>query len=393
MAKGNGSASGNGAGSGPVISFADLKGEIARLAVWRQDKPDAEFELELIRVAKQTGMGLRKLRRWIDTEIDPQGEQSDKQPLPATADEASGRVDQLKPDLVIQPGNLPAAVYAIRDEFKKTGEFYERGVPVRVVASKRGRLPQIVPLTVENVVIKVHERFRPVVPKWRGGRRRMEPVDLPDRAARQYLALRGEWDLPALEGISTAPLLTDDGGIRTAEGYDPASGLWCSKVPPVSVPERPSLAEAKEALYTLRRAFRTFAFADAPRRVEMMTGANGQTLEVEVVDLEQPPGRDESTLLAAVQGAVCRPSLHLAPAVMVNAAQLSGSGSGKGLLLCGISLIGFGVLPWRFTKGGSKRNPEELEKRLSAALLDAHPCLLLENVNSAVLQSETLESV
>src|SRR5437667_2527879 len=78
---------------------------------------------------------------------------------------------------------------------------------------------------------------------------------------------------------------------------------------------------------------------------------------------------------------------------MANAAQMSGSGSGKGLLLSGISLIAFGLMPWRFTKGGSKRHPEELEKRISAALLDAHPFLQLENVNNDVLMSETMESV
>jgi hypothetical protein len=245
---------------------------------------------------------------------------------------------------------------------------------------------------VENVILEVHKLYRPVFKKQDGRRGCIEPVNFPQLGARQYLALKGEWDLPPLEGTSTAPLLTDDGGIRTAEGYDPATGLWCTKIPAVSVPERPSEVEANEALHTLRRVFRTFAFADAPRRVEMMTGAKGQTLEVEVVDLEQDPGRDESTLLAALLGAVCRPSLYLAPAVMANAAQFSGSGSGKGLLLCGVSIIAFGVLPWRFTKGGSKRNPEELEKRISAALLDAHPSLLLENVNDATLQSETLES-
>ena len=77
---------------------------------------------------------------------------------------------------------------------------------------------------------------------------------------------------------------------------------------------------------------------------------------------------------------------------MANAAQLSGSGAGKGLLLCGVSVVAFGVLPWRFTKGGGKRNPEELEKRISAALLEGHPSWLIENVNNDVLQSETLES-
>ena len=52
----------------------------------------------------------------------------------------------------------------------------------------------------------------------------LEPVTLPDRVARMYLELDGEWDLPPLEGICTAPLLSADGN-RTAKGYDPLLGF------------------------------------------------------------------------------------------------------------------------------------------------------------------------
>jgi hypothetical protein len=52
------------------------------------------------------------------------------------------------------------------------------------------------------------------------------PVTLPDRVAQMYLDMFGEWNLLPLAGISTAPLLSPDGGIRTADGYDPGTGLW-----------------------------------------------------------------------------------------------------------------------------------------------------------------------
>jgi hypothetical protein len=386
----NGTGTGNDSavGSDGSVTLIDLEAEVARLKVLRAQALERDYEFALSRVAKRFDIPKRKLRNWVEED----GEQPDAEALALSVEGARAVVDELKPDFVIERGNLPAAVYAIRDAFVKERELYERGVPVRVVPSKRGGLPLIRPLTVENVILEVHKLYRPVVKKRQGGREWTEPVNFPQPGARLYLALNGEWELLPLEGISTAPLLTEDGGIRTAEGYDPASGLWCAKIPEVSVPERPSEAEAREALHTLRRAYRTFPFADAPRRREMMIGAKGKMLEVEVVDLEQPPGRDESTLLAAQVGAICRPSLHLAPATMANAAQLSGSGSGKGLLLCGVSMAALGVHPWRFTKGGSRRNPEELEKRLAAALLGGHPYLLLENVNNHVLQSETLES-
>ncbi len=388
--KGNGAGTGNGSalGSEGSVTLIDFKAEIARLKVLKPGMPAADFEFALSRAAKRFDVPKSKLRNWVD-EVD--GEPPDAEALALSVEGAPALVDELKPDLLIERGNLPATVYAIRDAFVEAGDMFARGVPVGVASGEHDGLPQIVPLAVENIILEVHERFRPVVKKREGGRVWIEPAMLPDRVARLYLALKGKWGLPRLEGISTAPLLTDDGGIRSAEGYDAASGLWCARVPAVSVPERPSKAEATEALHTLRRAFRTFAFADAPRRLEQMTSAKGETLDVEVVDLEQPPGRDESTLLTALVGAVCRASLHLAPGILINAAQ-SGSGSGKGLLLGGVSVTAFGVGPWTFTKGGGKRNPEELEKRISAALLEAHPCLLLDNVNNHVLLSETLES-
>ena len=63
-----------------------------------------------------------------------------------------------------------------------------------------------------------------------------------------YLDLYGEWKLPPLHGISTAPLLSADGSIRWAEGYDDKSELWCCNIPQLAPPTRPSRAEAEAAL-------------------------------------------------------------------------------------------------------------------------------------------------
>jgi hypothetical protein len=80
-----------------------------------------------------------------------------------------------------------------------------------------------------------------------------------------YLHLSGEWDLPPLAGITTAPVLSADGTVRAAQGYDAASQLWCATVPLLIIPERPSREQAEAALRLLRTVFRTFPFADAPR--------------------------------------------------------------------------------------------------------------------------------
>ena len=148
---------------------------------------------------------------------------------------------------------------------------------------------------------------------------------LPPSIARMYLSCRGEWDLPVLTGVTTAPLLSDDGSIRTAQGFDPTTGLWCESVPDVAllVPDNPTRDQAAAALLVVRNAFKTFCFADA----KTVT-----TDGVTVVDLSQPAGVDESSFLVSLLGAVCRASLWLAPGLLIRAAQHSGSGAGKGKL-------------------------------------------------------------
>ena len=111
----------------------------------------------------------------------------------------------------------------------------------------------------------------------------------------------------------------------------------------------------------VRDAFKTFCFADAKTIV---------TDGVTVVDLSQPAGMDESSFLVSLLGAVCRASLWLAPGSLIRAAQTSGSGAGKGKLARCICAVAYGRQPSAVTAGGSS---EELEKRISAALLEGRP--------------------
>ena len=70
--------------------------------------------------------------------------------------------------------------------------------------------------------------------------------------------------------------------------------------------------------------------------------------------------------------------------------QLSGAGTGKGLLVKAICIIASGVKPSAFTSG---HDAEEFDKRLTAALIEAHPAVFLDNFNSKELTSDILASV
>ena len=222
-----------------------------------------------------------------------------------------------KPHLFVHAGDLPATAEAVRDLFAASGKLFDRGVPARIIKPADGSLPSATPLTKHNVVMEAHRLCRPMKMDPKRG---LIEVTLPDRVAQMYLDMIGEWELPSLTGVSTAPLLSADGGIRAADGYDLTTRLWCCCVPKLWLPERPSRAEADTALRLLRQTFHTFPFADAPRRWD-------SSLRVDVVDITDPPGRDESSFLVALLTAICRQSLGLAPGVLITAPDVSGAGS------------------------------------------------------------------
>jgi len=286
------------------------------------------------------------------------------------------RKPDAKPDLIVHRGNLPLTAMQLRQLLPQSEYLFTRGVPVKVTLADG--FPIATPLTISLLVVEAHRLCQPI--RFNDKGERVE-VTLPDRVARMYLEMVGEWDLPPLEGITSAPLLSEDGSIRAIEGYDPETRLWGTGVPPLDIPERPTEAEAWSALNLLRTAFRTFPFGDAPR---VLKG------NVEVVDLSQPPGLDESAFLVGLMTAVCRASLWLVPGFLVTSAAISGAGTGKGLLVRAIGKIAFGIDLPAFTSGNDRH---ELDKRLVAKLVEAGPVLFLDNVNGVTLKSDTLASV
>ena len=194
-----------------------------------------------------------------------------------------------------------------------------------------------------------------------------------------------ETALRPIAGFCTMPLLLEDGTINTAQGYHEPSQLYCHGMPDILVPERPTRQDAEAALQQLRYAFRTFPFADSPTTTETITVDN-RSSELQVVDLEQPAARDESSFLAMLMTSVCRRSMKLAPALALTAPDISGAGTGKGMLIRAIGIVGTGTVVHVNSLG---RGPE-LEKGTVAALLQPDPMIVLDNLNKVVLRSQSL---
>jgi hypothetical protein len=290
-----------------------------------------------------------------------------------------------KPRLLVENCNPDQTVAALRDLLADAGGLYDRGVPVRIAFDQiqRGTIAQI--MTPDALVLMAHTICRPYVFKvTRDGMVAEVNARLPRSLAVMYLDWRGEWRLPPLNGISSAPQLQDDGTINSTEGYDLPTGMWCENVPDLTglVPAKPSMDHAAAALRLIRETFKTFCFADA-ETIEPAAGG------VATVDTSKTPGRDESSFLVALLAAVCRPSLHLVPGVLLRAAPVSGAGAGKGLLARCICIIAFGREPHAVTAGA---NAEELEKRIAAELIEGSPALFLDNLNNRAFRSDLLAS-
>jgi hypothetical protein len=287
-----------------------------------------------------------------------------------------------KPRLKIDRSHPQSTVTELRDILAVSGRLYERGTPVRVVFDRTLEGSVAHSMTADSLTLEAHFSCQPyALVKERGGWVECD-APLPTQMARMYLGWRGEWNLPPLNGIATTPLLSEDGSIRTARGYDGGTGLWCERVPDIGglVPLKPARSEAEAALTLIRDAFKTFCFADAETIAER---------GVSIVDLRKPPGLDESSFLASLLGSVCRPCLWLAPGSTFRAAPHSGSGAGKGKLVRCICALAYERQPSAVTAGGS---PEEMEKRISAALLEGGPAVLFDNFNNVTLRSASLES-
>jgi hypothetical protein len=98
-------------------------------------------------------------------------------------------------------------------------------MPVKVV-QPADRGPMAAPLTINIVVIEAHRLCRPVA---FNAKDEIVGVTLPERVARMYLDMHGEWNLPALAGISTAPLLAADGSICASVGMTRQAGCGAAR--------------------------------------------------------------------------------------------------------------------------------------------------------------------
>ena len=289
--------------------------------------------------------------------------------------------DDELPELVVMNSNPHETANALVAQLLPQNVLFRRDDHlVRVITPNDGGPPSIKAASVSSITDDAHAYTRPVKRvKGDDGKLQLQRCALPRAIAGIVQERVGVF--PKWRSFTNAPLLMPDGEIRVLDGYDSASGLYGLNPINVDVPPDPKEADAKAALLRVRRRSSTFPFEDAPT----VRGAGG----INLVDLTKPPGGDESAFLTGLLSAVAAPSLDFVPGLVVNAASLSGSGSGKSLLMQAVARIAHGnAIP----SVSATKVAEELEKKLASTLIKGHAMLFVQNYNGKVLQSDLIAS-
>ncbi len=291
-----------------------------------------------------------------------------------------------KPDLIVHAADKPATARAAAQLLAvlQPPRLFQRGDGAIAYVAHTQDGAELRNVTRDHLISLVHEYSQPVRRTEKG---RVE-TSFPDRAADlMFVIPPDEWPLPAITGVTSGPVVRLDGSIRTAPGFDAESGLFICDSPDLQelkVPENPIGQDARTSLHAIRRAFRTHAFADR-KTVEEQFKFKDAAVVIEVVDIKQPPGLDESAYLHMLLTAPLRATLWLAPAFVFRSPSISGSGVGKGMLAKAPSLIAFGELPLTASLG----NKKEFDKGLVGALRRGGHSLMIDNVNNRTLRSDT----
>jgi putative DNA primase/helicase len=164
---------------------------------------------------------------------------------------------------------------------------------------------------------------------------------------------RPAWPFPVLEGIIGAPTLRPDGSVLDTPGYDASTGLWFdsngTRYPALA--DKPTRDQARKAVKDVHDVLQDFPFV----------------------------GSGFAAALSAILSIVCRFTIR--GCVPLFAARSTTRGSGKGLLVDVLSIIGTGHPAPRWPQSD---NDEEDRKRLLTVAMAGDATMHIDNVVKAL---------
>lgn len=261
-----------------------------------------------------------------------------------------------RPAIKLEPGGLHEAATFGEQFLKLAGvPIFQRGnalvrpilAEVRASGDHRTKVAQLHPVDAAWLRDKLTAR----IAFFRFDRRRDDyvPCNAPLDVANTILARVGEWKVPVVTGVISAPTMRPDGSLLTQQGYDAATGLYLAGSPALpAMPDEPTRGDALQALDRLTALLDEFP----------IIGAASQAVAV-------------SALLTPIaRGAF--------PAAPMHCVSAPAPGSGKSFFIDVVAAIATGQRCPVLAPG---RNEEETEKRLGAAMLSGQPLVSIDNVN------------
>lgn len=258
-----------------------------------------------------------------------------------------------RPTIHIEDGSLPENIDALAAALARAPDLFAFGVNGELFVHLHPGTDHATMIEVSTAHLVELAGIHANILKYDGRIKDSRPADCPRRHAEAFLDRRHWPEQKRLLGVLSAPIVTTDGRLIAARGYDSQSGLFLSRDPAtlpgyVQVAQKPSISEAKAALDELRDAFRTWPFV-------------GEA--------------DLSAAVAALLSAILRRAVDAAPMVAIAA---TAAGSGKSLLADFIGVIATGS---KIPVMSLAAKEDETEKRIHAALLAGDQNLLIDNVS------------
>ncbi len=274
----------------------------------------------------------------------------------ATAGDGQGR-----PVIMVEQGEIASTASKAEDALRSAGvPIYQRGGELVFPVQSRSRTAG----GKVTITASFKEVTVPMLVDWLnrcadfqrydGRSKKIVSVNPPRDVAELILSRRGEWGFLPVSGCVTAPLLRPDGTLLEAAGYDSATELHHFLDLDLDMPaiaDAPTRADAEGALTLLGDPLAGFPFVGPI---------------------------DRAVALSALMTAVLRGGMATAPMHVIRA---HAAGTGKSLLVDIATTLAAGQA-WPASSVGT--NPEELEKRLGALLLDGSPFMNLDNVNGMI---------
>jgi putative DNA primase/helicase len=258
---------------------------------------------------------------------------------------AAGKVD------VLADEGEAALLLADANIFQRADNLVRPGYAV--VTAADGRTTIAAGLYPVNEAALIEELTRVALwQKYDGRAKSFVKCDPPSLVARVLAARQGRWGLRPVSGVLTCPTLRPDGSILSEPGYDRATRLFFMPDPALQmppIPERPSRADAKQAI---------------------------EILDALLIDFKFVGEVDRAVALSLFVSSVVRGVLDMVP---LHAFTAPTPGSGKSYLADITTAIISGRYCPVITPG---RSEEELEKRLGAMVLAGYPTISLDNCSA-----------